>query len=252
VQSVPAVKRALKALELLVSEGRPLTLSEIATRTQVPTASCHAIMHTLLESGYVTRRIEGRTQYWEPTLTLYHLGATIVSRVGIREIALPHLRDLSAALDLPAHLGVLVGSEVMYLEKAATPSFIQFDTFPGKLSPYHLTALGRAIAAALPDDQRSRLIDGHGPRLKQLLTEARKSGFAVEDGEEIEGVGCVAAPIFGPDGQVLASVGITGFSRDLFVAGEVPSASAVMDAARAISAELGYRSAESEPIQTRG
>jgi IclR family KDG regulon transcriptional repressor len=247
MQSVPAVKRALAALELLVNEGRPMTLSEIAARTDVPTASAHAIMHTLLELGYVTRRVEGRSQQWEPTLALYHLGATLVSRVGLREIALPHLRELSAELDVPAHLGVLVGAQIMYLEKAATPSFIQFDTFPGKLSPYHVTALGRAIVAELPDSERAALLDGHGQRLKQLLAETHESGFAREDGEETEGVGCVAAPIFGPDGAVLASVGITGFSRDLFPGGEVPAAPRVVEAARAISADLGHRADAAQP-----
>jgi DNA-binding IclR family transcriptional regulator len=240
---VPAVKRALAVLELLVHEREPLTLGDIAARTGIPTASAHAIMHTLLEEGYVSRRVEGRGQRWEPTLAVYHLGSTLIARYGIRDIARPHLRELSDALGLPAHLGVLVGTDVMYLEKAAAESFIQFNTFPGKLSPYGLTALGRAIAANLPTEEREALLAETPPSFGTLLDEVRATGYATEDSDEIDGVGCIAAPVFGLDGRVLGSVGITGFSRDLFPGGDIPAATSVVDTARAISAELGHRAA---------
>jgi DNA-binding IclR family transcriptional regulator len=240
---VPAVKRALAVLELLVHEREPMTLADIAAKTGVPTASAHAIMHTLLEEGYVSRRVEGRTQRWEPTLAVYHLGSTLIARYGIRDVARPHLRELSQALGLPAHLGVLVGTDVMYLEKAAAESFIQFNTFPGKLSPYGITALGRAIAANLPAEEREPLLVGTAPGFDGLLDQVRETGYATEDSDEIDGVGCIAAPVFGLDGRVLGSVGITGFSRDLFPGDGIPAATAVTDTAAAISAELGHRSA---------
>lgn len=244
---MPAVTRALGVLELLVHEGKPLSLAEIAERTGIPTASCHAIMHTLLQAGYVTRRGEGRTQFWEPTMMLYSLGATLGSRLRIRELALPHLRQLSGELGVPAHLGVLVGSDVMYLEKAAAPSFIKFDTFPGKLSPFHLTALGRAIVASLPEGERGQLLKGLPPRVGEVLDETREAGYALEDSEETEGVGCVAAPVFGPDGRVLASVGITGFSSDLFADDGFSAVTPVRATAQAISDALAHRLPAPQP-----
>jgi DNA-binding IclR family transcriptional regulator len=241
---VPAIKRALAVLELLVHEREPLTLADIAERTGIPTASAHAIMHTLLDEGYVSRRVEGRGQRWEPTLAVYHLGSTLITRYGIRDIARPHLRELSQELGLPAHLGVLVGTDVMYLEKAAVDeSFIQFNTFPGKLSPYDLTALGRAIVAHLPAEEREPLMTATDPGFDRLLARVRAEGFATEDSDDIDGVGCIAAPVFGLDGRVIGSVGITGFSRDLFADPAVPAAAQVVDAARAISGELGHQPA---------
>jgi DNA-binding IclR family transcriptional regulator len=239
MSTVPAVRRAIQVLELLVHETKPLTLTDIAARTGIPTASCHSIMHTLLEEGYVSRRVEGRSQYYEPTLALYHLGSTVVSRFSIRDTAMPHLRDLAEALGVPAHLGVLVGQDVMYLEKAAAPSFIQFNTFPGKLTPFHITALGRAIAASLPDEERASLVANLEPNVDEALDASAARGYALEDSEEIDGVGCIAAPVFGADGHVVGSVGITGFSRDLFPGGGIPAADDVVAAANAISRELG-------------
>jgi DNA-binding IclR family transcriptional regulator len=250
VANVPAVTRALGILELLVHEGKPLRLAEIVERTGIPTASCHALMHTLLSAGYVTRGGEGRTQYWEPTMTLYALGATLGSRMRVRELAAPHLRELSAELGIPAHLGVIVGTDVMYLEKAAAPSFVKFDTFPGKLSPFHLTALGRAIVASMPEVQRAELSRGLPAEVDEVLTDTRTRGFAIEDSEDIDGVGCIAAPVFGPDDRVMASVGVTGFSSDLFPdrpGGEIPSVPLVLGASRAIADALANRAPSPQP-----
>jgi DNA-binding IclR family transcriptional regulator len=238
---VPAVKRALNVLELLAEQEEPMTLSDIADKTKIPMASCHAIIHTLEESGYLEHRKDGRTLYWEPTLALYHLGALIISRYGIRDIARPYLRELSEELDLPAHLGVLVGSDVVYVEKVATSSFIQFKTFPGKMAPFQTTALGRAIVAALPDKDRSELVNPRDRRLTKALKQAREDGFAREDSEEIDGIGCIAAPVFDGDGTVVASVGVTGFSQQLFPNGDVPGAKKILAAAHSISQELGHR-----------
>ena len=248
MSGVPAVKRALRVLELLAQEPEPLTLQEIVARTGIPVASCHAIMHTLLEEGYAAREAVGRTQVWSPTLQLYHLGSSVVSRLGLREVALPHLRTLSGALGVPAHLGVLVGADVMYVEKVAAPSFIQFSTYPGLRTPFHLTALGRAIAAFLPPPERAPLLTGLEPRFAKILEDVRAGGYATEDGDEVEGVGCVAAPVSDASGRVVASVGITGFSNELFRDGEIPALPDVLAAAERISRELGHRGGEGAPL----
>lgn len=245
---VVAVERGLRVLELLAEEREPLTLRDVATRTRIPIASCHAILHTLEAQGYASRRIVGRSQFWEATLAVYHLGALLVARLGLRDVALPQLRLLAERTGFPAHLGVLVGTDVMYLEKAVAPGFIQFDTYPGKRSPFHLTALGRAIAGQLPPDQRERLVAELPPRFSQLVEQARRRGVAVEDGDEVAGVGCVAAPVYGAGGHVRASIGITGFSAELF---DAEGADAVVDVvvgvARDVSAALGHGPAVAAP-----
>jgi IclR family acetate operon transcriptional repressor len=237
---VPAVERSLRVLELMAEDGSGLTLTEIARRTRIPAASLHAILHTLEARGYAARRVVGRSHYWSATLALYHLGAGLVRRLGVTEVAVPHLRTLAETVGCPAHVGVLEGTDVMYVAKAPAPVFIQFDTYPGKASPFHLTALGRAIAALQPEERRAQLLAGLPSRFARILAETRERGYAVEDGEEVEGVGCVAAPIRTADGDVRASIGITGFSAQLFAGDEVPSAQAVLRAAAAVSAELGY------------
>lgn len=237
---IPAVDRALRVLELMARERSSLTLTDIARRTEIPVASCHAILNTLEAKGYASRTVIGRSHYWSPTLSMYHLGAEVVNRLGVTDGAEEYLRTLAEAVGCPAHIGVLEGGNVMYIAKVPAPVFIQFDTYAGKASPFHITALGRAIAAFLPQERRDALLVGLPEQISAELDATRERGYALEEGEELPEVGCIAAPIHDARGEVRASVGITGFTADIVAANQAASAHAVLEAASAISAGLGY------------
>jgi IclR family KDG regulon transcriptional repressor len=248
----PAVDRTLTLLETLVALNRPSSLTALAKRTKIPLATCATIMQTLEMRGYATRQVIGRSHLWRPTLRLYTLGAQLMPRLDLPQIAQPHLAALAEATGTPGHIGVLEGDEVVYVAKAAIDGFVQFNTFPGKRAPFNLTALGRAVAAFLDEAELQpllgRLKTGEGPKARAdgpraLLSElerVRREGYAVEDEEEEAGIACIAAPIRDAEGQVLASVGITGFARDLVGDRLDDYSAAVLRAARAISSELGH------------
>jgi DNA-binding IclR family transcriptional regulator len=253
----PAVGRTLTVLEVLVDRGEPLTLTALSKETGIALATCGAIMQTLELRGYAARRVVGRSHFWRPTLRLYSLATNLVRQDDLAGLAAPELRSLADQLDMPAHIGVLDGTNVVYLAKAAPQRYIQFNTYPGKVSPFNLTALGRAIVAFLPAEVTAPLlkhaVPGDGPRahgatpLIDQLGEIRRQGFAVEDEEEEEGITCLAAPIRSADGSVVAAVGVTGFSNQLSVPKRPRVASLVADAATSISSRLGYVAQRSAP-----
>lgn len=248
----PAVDRALTVLETLVGSDGSLTLTSLAKETDIPLATCAAIVYTLERRGYATRRVIGRSHFWRPTLRLYGLAAQLVRKIDLSEVAQPHLRELAEAYGMPAHVGVLNGATVVYVAKAAPPGFIQFDTYPGKVSPFNLTALGKAIAAYLPTEVLqpllAGLVPGRGPkghraevdRFRTELAEIRDRGYALEDQEEQAEIACLAAPFFDAGGGVMGAVGVTGFARDL-VSDRLPEiADAVCSQARGLSGKLGF------------
>ncbi|TQJ01242.1 IclR family transcriptional regulator [Amycolatopsis cihanbeyliensis] len=256
----PAVDRTLTVLETLVAAEDGLTLTALARDTRIPLATCASIVYTLEARGYAARRVVGRSHFWRPTLRLYDLAAPLIRKDDLAAVAQPHLRLVADELNMPAHLGVLDGASVVYVAKAATSGFIQFDTYPGKVSPFDLTALGRAIAAYLPDEALAplltRLSKGMGPKarkatsraLRAQLAKVRDRGYALEDEEEEADIACVAAPIFDSDGGVAASIGVTGFAKDLAVRRLSVAADLVVRHGREISAELGCcRGTEGHP-----
>jgi IclR family transcriptional regulator, KDG regulon repressor len=248
----PSTDRAITVMETLIESDEPLTLTALAREAHIPLATCASIVQTLEQRGYATRRIIGRSHFWRPTLRLYSLSSRLIRGVDSAQIAQPHLRRLCDQLSVPAHLGVLDGQYVVYVAKAAAPGLIQFNTFPGKVSTFHLTALGRAIAAYLPDTElkallADRLASGTGPKsrgsssrwLKAELELTRKRGYSVEDEEEQAEIGCIAAPVFGADERVACAIGVTGFSRELLGERLDAAVAAVVQAAQALSADLG-------------
>lgn len=238
----PAADRTLTILELLTASESPLSLTEIATRAEVPLASCSAIMRTLEARGYAVEHVHGRTHSWQPTLAIYKLGARLIARLGLAEISQPHLESLAEELGLPAHAGVLENDQVIYLAKAAGSSFVQFHTFIGRAVPFQTTALGKVIAAYLPEERRQSLVGG-GRRAARTLAELAQSardGFALEDEEEYEEIACVAAPVFDATGRCCGGISVTGFRAD--VLGDERRArviAAVRATAAEVSAEMG-------------
>lgn len=248
----PSVDRALTVLEILVNAEEPLTLTALAKTANIPLATCASIAYTLEQRGYAARRIVGRSHFWRPTLRLYSLAAGLVRKVDLPSLVRTELQNLADEMAMPAHIGILEGTSVVYVAKASAPGFIQFDTYVGKIAPFDLTALGRAIAAYLPGDELepllSRLSQGKGPKAERpgvmpfmsVVNEVRKKGYAVEDEEEEAGIACVAAPFFDAEGRVAGSIGVTGLARDLVGARRRQAVDGVRKLGREMTLRLGY------------
>ncbi|WP_370949085.1 IclR family transcriptional regulator [Amycolatopsis sp. cg5] len=244
----PAVDRALTVLETLVGTEEGLTLTALARTTNIPLATCASIVYTLEKRGYASRLVVGRSHFWRVTLRLYELASPLIRQEDLSEVAEPQLRLLADKLRMPAHVGVLNGASVVYVAKATSPGFIQFDTYPGKVVPFTSTALGRAIAAHLPDAQLEPLLGAAVPDppyghalgvFRSQLAKVRQLGYAMEDEEDEADVACLAAPFFDADGRVAGSVGVTGFTRELAGARLGIAADLVVRQAKQISAKLG-------------
>jgi IclR family pca regulon transcriptional regulator len=222
-----AAARTLTILEMLVSAEKPLTLTALAKTAGIPLASAAMIMQTLESRGYASRRVVGRSHFWSPSLRVSRLGSQLLAKLDLPTLAQPHLRELSDSMNLPAHVGVLDGADLIYVARATTPNFVQFNTYIGKTAPFNLTALGKAIAAHLPrvelNDLASRIVKGQGPKAKKdgrerlfnELAQVQAQGYAVEDEEEEAGIACIAAPIFDLEARVIGSVGVAGFRQQV-------------------------------------
>ncbi len=245
--------RALTLLERLVEADEPLTLTELSARCGVPLATCSVIMGTFESRGYAQRHIVGRSHLWRPTLRLYELGMLTLRRVALGTESEPVLQELRDELGLPTHLGVLDGSSIVYVARARTQSMVQFNNYPGRMAPFNLTALGKAIAAFRVPSERESLIasavPGSGPNaqhhlgaaLERELHEIRSRGYAIEDQEEEAGVACVAAPVLGTDGLAAGAIGVTGFADQLLGERLPAIAHSVIWAAGSLARRTGLR-----------
>jgi DNA-binding IclR family transcriptional regulator len=155
---------------------------------------------------------------------LFEIGSLAPIRLELRESALPFLQDLHQATKITAQLGVLDGTQVLVVDKITGHRPMPMLSQVGGMIPAYCSALGRAILAySQPQVVEAALagpLPARTPRtlrsqiaIMRELTAIPERGWAIDREEGNIGVSCVAAPIFGPLGEVAAALSVTGPSQ---------------------------------------
>ena len=240
--------RACLLLDALDADHPSLSISELARRTGLAKSTTHRLAQELVGLGMLEALPEGGVQLG---LRLFELGELVPLRRSLRDAALPFMEDLVEATRQRVHLAVLEGVEVVYLQILGAKSPIVLPSRVGGRLPAHATGVGKAmlaysapavvqarIEAGLPRVS-ARSIANAGVLVRELET-IRKDGIAYDREESQIGVSCAAAPVFGPDGAVVAALSVTGRTGQVDVERLAP---AVKTAALALSRRLGRLSA---------
>lgn len=246
--STPAVEKAFAVLELLSRHQQGIRMVDVVEQLSLPKSTAFVLLSCLQDLGYIARDGEGR---YRLTSRMFELGMRAVRNIDLTEIAVPHLEKLRDDTGMTAHLAARDDTAVVYQSKIDGRGFVRFDTYVGKRVSLHLTAVGKALAAYLPDAELDRILPrfdfSHGTdksikserALRLALKKVRESGYALDDEEEEPGVRCVAAPIRNHQGVVVASAGVVSLAADLRGDALKRVATAVIETADAISRQLG-------------
>jgi IclR family transcriptional regulator, acetate operon repressor len=213
---VEAVDRALLVLQELARAGaRGLTLAERASSLDLNKTTVHRALGALRFRGFVTQDLVTGAYVLGPGST--QLADDFYSDENLPALLHPALVALCATADELVHLGVLSGSEVVYLDKVEPERPLRVWSAIGRRSPAVTTALGRALLAYRGVDgpvlagyvraagDRARL---DTPAMASLLAGVRDHGFATEDQENEPGISCVAVPLL-RSGSAIAAVSVT-------------------------------------------
>jgi DNA-binding IclR family transcriptional regulator len=163
----------------------------------------------------------------------------------------PFLQELTTTLGETSHFAVREGDQAFFIDHhLPIGQVVSVAGQTGEFAPLHCTAHGKALLADFDVSALQELL-GRSPlqgysrntitsmtRLARVCRRVRSTGFAVDDGEYIADVRCVAAPIRDPDGEIVASVGISSPVTRLRRPLVARAAKEVIAAACAISASL--------------
>ncbi|HEY5429607.1 MAG TPA: IclR family transcriptional regulator [Solirubrobacteraceae bacterium] len=239
-----SLTRAFAILEAMADAGGEIGLSQLAIEAQLPPATIHRLIRTLVDLGYARQ---------EPSRQ-YSLGPRLMRLVDtstkrLATLAHPYMSDVVAALGETLNLAVLDGEEIVYVAQVqASQNFMRMFTEVGRRVKPHATAVGKAILATKPDDEVRELLKRTGmPRrtartlttpklLFADLERVRERGYALDDGEQELGVRCIALAVPGaPRPMALSMSGpLTRMSDDVID----KAAPILREAAGKISAEL--------------
>jgi DNA-binding IclR family transcriptional regulator len=243
---VEAVVRALDLLEAFQG-GEELTLTEISQRVGLTKSRVFRLLHSLAARGYVERSADG---------IRYTLGVKLIERAAcvrrdLRQLALPFMQRLHAQFNETVNLAILDRGDVLYIEMLESSQPFRMAAAVGTRSPWHSTALGKAIVAHVPEEelrsllQKDRLVKltertiTDPGKLRQELERVRRQGYAVDDGETEPGAACLGAPIFNREGRPIAALSLSG-PAERILTNRREIATALLTACREVSRRMGF------------
>lgn len=199
---VRAVDRALDALELLAAREGPATLSELSREVGVPKSTLLGILRTLVARGWL-QETAGGFAIGSGSLAV---GTAYVNSDWVVDHAAPVLDGLLASLGETVHLACLDGADVLYLAKRESTHALRMFSAIGRRLPAHATALGKAMLAEKGDDAVRTLtahpLEALTPHtitdptaLVAEVHQTRERGYAVDRGENAEGICCFAVAL---------------------------------------------------------
>jgi DNA-binding IclR family transcriptional regulator len=220
VYLVPAVDRALSILALLRSEGREMSIAEIAKATGWHKSSVQRLLATLNHHGFIGR--DEISKRYSLGITLAEYGRVALNNIDIRQIAKPFLKELVDYSGETAVLAILNGTKMVMIDKREPPIQIRAAPFVGMRFPATATSNGKVLLAWLPEDQVANIMQIEGlpastrnsivkpSEYRADLAAVRQRGYAIDREEFQEGVSGVSAPIFSPRGLVVATISLVG------------------------------------------
>lgn len=247
---IGAVERALDILELFSERTPELGTTEIAEATGLHKSTAAGLIYTLAAKGYLAQNSASRK--YRLGLKALGLARVVLSSMDLRQAALPYLHQLRDQFDETVNLAILDDGYMVYIERILCARALGMRSEVGKRERAHSTALGKAILAHSDPAEVHDYVTRYGlpastartvtdrDTLQQHLEAALRQGYAVDDEENQVGGRCLAAPIFDYTGRPVAALSISAPAARLSLEVAPQIAATLCEAARAISASLGY------------
>lgn len=218
-QFVTALARGLEVLRAFVPNEGPLGNGEISGRTGLPKATVARLTHTLTRLGYLTF-LERLEKYQLGTAVL-SLGYATLANLGIRLIARPFMQELADYARASVSMGSRDRLNMVYIEHCRPDAPITLRLDLGSRIPVATTAMGRALIAALPEEERRYLLEHiaaadpkNWPRVRagieQAVADYASRGFTVSVGDWQPDVHAVGTAFQPPDGSPVLALNCGG------------------------------------------
>jgi IclR family pca regulon transcriptional regulator len=215
---VGALASGLEVLQAFNAEHPRMTLSEVATRTDMDRAKARRFLLTLHALGFVKRN--GRQ--FELTPRVLQLGYAYQSSNQYRAVIQQYLEDVTAELGESSSLAVLDGDDVVYVVRSSARHRLMAITLSvGTRLPAAYTSMGRVLLAQLPEAELEAFLDRvklepytafsitNANALKKDIAKVREQGYSIVDQELDSGLRSAAVPVFAGNGELLGAINIS-------------------------------------------
>jgi DNA-binding IclR family transcriptional regulator len=215
--------KIVRVIELLATSSQEVTLKRVQEALGLSKGTAFRILRALETHRLAAKNEDGifvlgsRVLWWE---------ACYRQNRGLSKLVRPHLERLRDMTSETAAFSIMVGNQSVVVDQAMSrhATSTRFDI--GFSAPLHAGASGRVMLAHLPPERRRDFLSQRlerftertitdKRRLEQELNQYLAQGFAFGEGERLADTSSIAAPIFGPDKEVLGVISVTGPSSRL-------------------------------------
>jgi IclR family transcriptional regulator, acetate operon repressor len=210
--------RSFYLLELIVNSDGPVGIADLAERAAIPGPSVHRLVSHLTSERMV--RVDPATRGLVPGPRLWELflkaQAGSWSMGPVRSI----METLVGDVRETCNLGVFDRNAVLYIERVECDWPIRVQLAAGSRVPLHASAIGKLLMAHLPAPARRKLVEGLDKPaltantltaddvLQDAFGEIRKSGYALNNSENVDGLIGLAVPVRAQNGRVIAGLSV--------------------------------------------
>jgi IclR family pca regulon transcriptional regulator len=215
---VQGLERGLSVIKAFGPRTRSLTVSQVAERAGLTRAVARRYLLTLKTLGYVAHN---RSEF-SLTPRVLELGFAYLSTIDVADVSQPLMAQIVEILKESCSVGVLDGSDVVYVARLNAQRIMTTNLVVGSRLPAHATSMGKVLLAFLPPTQLEAYLSttqlwtltqrtiSDEKALHATLERVRRQGWAANDQESEIGVRTIAVPIRNRSGDVVAAINVAG------------------------------------------
>ncbi len=214
-----SLARGLVVIEAFTPQTPQMTISQLSLRTGLSRAAVRRCLYTLVKLGFAGADENQRYSLRPKMLTLAN---TYTASNTLANAAQPILERMSAQYGESFSVATLDGDQIVYIARTTVTRVMSVDLHIGSRLPAFCTSMGRVLLAYLPQDQLEAYLQrviltqftpktvNSVDKLRLMLRNVRRNGYALCDQELEVGLRSLAVPVFAGNGRVVAVVNLSG------------------------------------------
>ena len=216
-----SLARGLLVIQAFTPQTPHMTISQLAAKTNLSRAAVRRCLYTLSKLGFAGVE-EGSRYALRPRML--QLSNTYAASNPLSKAAQPILERMSSALRESFSVATLDGDDIVYIARSSVSRVMSDDLHIGSRLPAYCTSMGRVLLAYLPAEQLEHYLAhvklvsytartvSSTEKLRLVLRNVRRHGYALVDQEYEVGLRSLAVPIYSPTGRVTATLNLSGSS----------------------------------------
>lgn len=217
--TVQSVERTLDIIETLSEYKTGVGVTTLSKELKLHKSTVHRLLTTLMLRKYVEQDAE--TSKYKLGMRVFELGNAVLSKLDIRQHAMPYLRQLWRTTGETVQLAIVDQYKVLYVDVLETLERVGVKSNVGERVPLHCAAAGKAWLANLPGERLDEVIKfvkfepftpytiDSSEKLKEAVTQAQDMGYAVDNQEYSSDLVAVSSAVKNYRGRVIACISIT-------------------------------------------